>query len=331
MSRKSVKTKTIKKTSASHALAFRVALLLCTSLLALQVASAQDLSQAPASAPLKHVFIVVGENLDYSTTYNATNMPFLTSLANGYGLATNYYSSTHPSIGNYFNLTTGYILTDNDGETPQTFPVSNDNIAYEVQQAGKTWKDYVESDPNIPGCSGYHAGAYYVRHDPLEYMTDINTETSNYVCFSQFATDLKNKALPTFSYLAPNGYDDAHDTNATVFDEWLKAEVGPLLESSYFKAGGDSLLIVVFDEDDDDGNPNCDTVTEGLGCGGQVEAVLVSNYSLLKHKQTKGDPQAYNKGYDEGNILRTMAQGLGLPTTNLGWADTAVPMIEFFK
>ncbi|MGA2696039.1 MAG: alkaline phosphatase family protein [Terriglobales bacterium] len=309
----------------------RAALVLCT-FMALQWASAQEARQTqPATAPLKHVFLVVGENSDYTTTYNATNMPFLTSLANGYGLATNYYSSSHPSIGNYFNLTTGYLLTDNDSETPQTFPVSNNNIAYEVQQAGKTWKDYVESDPNIPGCSGYHAGNYYVRHDPLEYMTDVNTETSNYVCFSQFATDLKNNALPNFSYLSPNGYDDAHDSSVTAFDDWLKAEITPLLESSYFKAGGDSVLIVVFDENNDDGNPDCDTTTEGLGCGGQVEAVLVSNYSLLKHKQTKGDPQAYNKGYDEGNILHTMAQGLGLPTTNLGWADSAVPMIEFFK
>lgn len=311
-------------------LALPAALLLCTALA--QSVSAQESSQIqPAAAPLKHVFIVVGENSDYGTTYNAKNMPFLTSLANSYGLATNYYSSSHPSIGNYFNLTTGYLLTDNDSETPQTFPVSNNNIAYEVQQAGKTWKDYVESDPNIAGCGAYHTGNYYVRHDPLEYMTDINTETSNFACFSQFATDLKNNALPTFSYLAPNGYDDAHDTNATTFDTWLKVELTPLLQSSYFKAGGDSLLIVVFDENADDGNPNCDTTTEGLGCGGQVEAVLVSNYSLLKHKQTKGDPQAYNKGYDEGNILRTMAQGLGLPTTNLGWADSAVPMLEFFK
>jgi hypothetical protein len=58
--------------------------------------------------------------------------------------------------------------------------------------------------------------------------------------------------------------------------------------------------------------------------------VVVSAQSLAGHKQTSGDPQAYNKGYDEGNILRTIAQGLGLPTTNLGWADTAVPMTEFF-
>jgi acid phosphatase len=313
-------------------LGFCVALLLCSSV-AVPFASAQESSQAaPVTLPsFGHVIVVVGENLDYSTTYNQKNMPYLTALANSYGLATNYYSSTHPSIGNYLNLTTGYILTDNDSETPSSFPISNNNIAYEVQEAGKTWKDYVENDPNISGCKGYRPGDYYVRHDPLEYMTDVNSQKSNFVCFSQFAKDLKKKALPNLSWLVPNGYDDAHDSTARAFDDWLKAEIAPLLASSYFKPGGDGLLIVVFDENASDGSPDCETLTQGLGCGGQVETVLISPYSIKGHKQTSGDPQAHNKGYDEGNILRTIAQGLGVPTTHLGWADTAVAMTEFFQ
>ena len=82
-------------------------------------------------------------------------MPYLTSLANTYGLGVNYYSDTHPSIGNYLNLATGNILTDDDSQTPQSFPVSLNNIALEVQNAGGTWKDYVE---NLPGASTLAAG-----------------------------------------------------------------------------------------------------------------------------------------------------------------------------
>src|SRR5438034_8856758 len=41
------------------------------------------------------------ENSAYSSTYNSSNMPYLTSLANQYGLATKYWADTHPSIGNY--------------------------------------------------------------------------------------------------------------------------------------------------------------------------------------------------------------------------------------
>jgi hypothetical protein len=38
-----------------------------------------------------NVVIVVGENTSFSTSYNSSNMPYLTSLANTYGIAVNYY------------------------------------------------------------------------------------------------------------------------------------------------------------------------------------------------------------------------------------------------
>ncbi len=61
-----------------------------------------------------HVFIVVEENTDYSSVVGSSSMPYLNSLISQYGLATNYYADTHPSIGNYMALTTGQILTNDD-------------------------------------------------------------------------------------------------------------------------------------------------------------------------------------------------------------------------
>jgi phospholipase C len=297
----------------------------CLALMLVSAASAQTLPS------FTNVFIVFGENQDFSYTYNAKNMPYLTSLADSYGLAVNYYSDTHPSIGNYLNAATGFILTDNDDQTPQSFPVKKNNIALEVQQAGRTWRDYVESLPSVKNCGGLNQGAYYVRHDPLEYMTTINKETSNYVCFSQFATDLVNHDLPTFSWLVPNGCDDAHDCSVGTFDTWLKTEIAPLVNSSYFQSGGGGLLIIVFDENSGDGTPNCETTKEGQGCGGQVELVVVSPYSKKGHQSHGGDTRNYNKSYDASDILRLMAEGLGLPTSNLGWATKGSPMADFFK
>ena len=279
-----------------------------------------------------NVVIVLGENTNFTTSFNSTNMPYLTSLANSYGIGVNYYSDTHPSIGNYLNLATGFILTDDDGQTPRTFPVSLNNIALEVQQAGGTWKDYVENLPlAFTPCSGLKPGAYYVRHDPLQYMTTINGEKRNFVCFSQFQNDLKRHALPTLSWLVPNGCDDAHDCSIGSFDTWLKTEIDPLVQSSYLQQGGTGLLIIVFDENDDSGNPNCDTTTEGLGCGGQVEVVVVSPFSKRGYQSPGGDARNFNSSYDEGDILRLMAEGLGLPTSNLGWAADGVPMGDFFS
>lgn len=278
-----------------------------------------------------NVVIVVGENKDFSTTYNSSNMPYLTSLANEYGVGVNYYSDTHPSIGNYFNLTTGNILTDNDSETPQSFPVSLNNIALEVQNAGGTWKDYVENLPGASFCGAINKGNYYVRHDPLEYMTTINGERSNFVCMSNLAHDILFHRLPTLSWLVPNGCDDAHDCSIQTFDSWLHSEIGPLLTSPYFRTGGTGLLIVVFDENNDDGSPDCETTTEGQGCGGQVEVVVISPFSKKGYQSPGGDSRNYNNSYDEGDILRLIAQGLGLPTSNLGWAANGVPMSDFFS
>ena len=280
----------------------------------------------------KHVVLVMEENQGYSAVAgNTSTWPHLNALIGAGALATNYYADTHPSIGNYLNLSTGYILTDNDAETPQSFPVTKNNIALEVQKAGKTWKDYVENLPSIKGCGGVNSGAYYVRHDPLEYMTKLKKDTQNFVCFSQFAQDLANHALPTLSWIVPNGCDDAHDCHVSTFDAWLKSEIGPLVSSSYFQAGGTGLLIIVFDENASDGNPDCDTVTEGKGCGGQVELVVVSPFSKKGYQSKGGDTRNYNNSYDEADILRLIAQGLGLPTSKLGWATKGTPMADFFS
>ena len=275
-----------------------------------------------------HVFIVEGENTSFSSTYSSSTMPYLTSLANQYGVSLHYWADTHPSIGNDLNLASGVISTNNDSASPSSLPLAIDNIAHEVEQAGKTWKDYVESDPNISGCGGLKSGAYFVRHDPLKYFTNINK--ANFVCFSQFATDLANHTLPNFSWLAPNGCDDAHDCSIGTYDTWLKTEIGPLLASSYFQPGGDGLLILTFDEDDKGGTPSCTTTTVGQGCGGQVETVVVSARSKLAYQSMAGDPANYNSTYDEASILRTIAEALGLNTAGLGAAATRVPMADFF-
>jgi hypothetical protein len=91
------------------------------------------------------------------------------------------------------------------------------------------------------------------------------------------------------------------------------------------------LLIIVFDENNDDGSPDCETTTEGQGCGGQVELVVVSPYSRRGYQSPGGDTRNYNNSYDEGDILRLIAQGLGLPTSNLGWATNGLPMADFFS
>jgi hypothetical protein len=42
-------------------------------------------------------------------------------------------------------MTAEQIFTNDGAQTPSSLPLSSDNIAMQVEKAGKTWKDYVET------------------------------------------------------------------------------------------------------------------------------------------------------------------------------------------
>lgn len=271
-------------------------------------------------------FLLVLENNNYSSEVGSPNMPYLNSLINKYGLATNYYATTHPSIGNYFSLTTGEILTNNEGETPSSFPVSNDNIIRELIKAGKTWKDYAESIPSV-GYLGGDSGNYYVRHNPIAYFTDVNCGTSaclvqaqNIVPFTQLATDISNNMLPDFGYIVPNVCDDAHDCSLATADNWLKNNIAPLINTPAFQKNG--LLVIITDEDENIGNSCPTTGSTSSNCGGQVATVVIS--PLLKSSGIK-----ISTFYNHFCLLRTLMQGLGL-TTFPGVSSSSTALANFF-
>jgi hypothetical protein len=266
-----------------------------------------------SSVALGHVFIVVEENHNYSDVVASPAMPYLNSLANQYGLATNYYANGHPSIPNYFMMTTGQMLTLIDAVTPQTFPVSDDNVVRELIAAGKTWKSYAEDLPNV-GYTGGDTGKYAVRHNPLAYMTDVQNDSKqvqNLVPFTQFAVDLPTANLPEYSFIVPNLCNDAHGCPLSTADAWLKTNIAPVIASPVFQKDG--LLIIVFDE--------ADTMDLTSG-GGHVAAVIVSPLSKSGYKSI-----AF---YQHQSILRLTLEGLGV-TKLPGEAASAPAMWEFFN
>src|SRR2546430_10405832 len=111
-----------------------------------------------------------------------------------YGSATQYYANTHPSIGNYIMLTTGQVLTNDDSQTPQSFPVSSDNVVRELLAAGKTWKGYAEDLPSV-GYTGDSIGNYAVRHFPLAYLTDVQNRSEEHTSELQSQSNLVCRLL----------------------------------------------------------------------------------------------------------------------------------------
>src|SRR5438445_757851 len=175
-------------------------------------------------AQFDHVFIVLEENNDYSSV-TSSSMPYLTGLAAQYGLATQYYANTHPSIGNYLDMTSGTVLTNDDSYSGSPFNVPN--VFRSLIAAGKSWKGYAEDLPST-GFVDYtqiEVGQFASRHFPPIYYTDVHdnpAQAQNLVPFTQFATDLANGTLPNYSFIVPNLCNDAHDCSLNTADSWLQ-------------------------------------------------------------------------------------------------------------
>ena len=266
--------------SRSASVAFAVGLLILSFSLAGCAGGAANVAPptptpGQANPQFGHVFIVVEENFGYADVIGSSSMPYFNSLANKYGLATNYYANLHPSIPNYFEMTAGKTLTIDDSQTPQSFPVSDDNVVRELLAAGKTWKSYAEDLPSA-GYIGGDTGNYLVRHNPLAYMKDVQNTSAqgqNLVPFSEFAADLPTANLPQYSFIVPNRCNDAHDCPLSTADTWLKNNIDPLINSPVFQKDG--LLIIVFDE------ASTLDFTQG---GGHVAAVVISPFSKPAYK-----------------------------------------------
>jgi acid phosphatase len=276
-----------------------------------------------ASVPqLQHVAIVTLENANYGDVIGAPNMPYLTSLLAQGSLAGKYYANSHPSIPNYFMMTTGQAITNDDSFTDV---VTTDNVARELTATSKSWKVYAEAIPS-PGYLGGDKGFYLRHHNPFSYFSDVQQNpmlAANIVPFTNLAIDLSSGGLPNYSFIVPNAANDAHSCldgstlNCTLSsrlqraDLWLQTNIGPLLADPNFQKSG--LFVIVFDESADD-------ITNG---GGHVVALLIGTH-------VKAGYVGNTTSYDHRSLLSLSMKALGVPTIPNG-ADAAPQMTEFFK
>ena len=268
-----------------------------------------------------HVFLLVEENHSYSTVIGSSSMPYLNRLASQFGLAASYYANVHPSIGNYFMLTTGQLVTTDDAFTGT---VNVDNLVRELIAAGKTWKSYAENLPSA-GYTGGDKYPYLERHNPVSYFSDVrnsSVQRHNLVPFTQFATDLGNNQLPDFSYIVPNAEHDAHNCpdgtsgcsdslKLSTADNWLKNNLGPLLSSPVFQKDG--LLVIVFDE----------AAASDSSHGGGHVATLIVGPAVKPAFQS-------STFYQHQNVLRLLVNSTGAAAAP-GSSAAAGGMSEFLR
>lgn len=265
-----------------------------------------------------HVALVIFENQELEKSLDNPNMPWLSNLAHQNAYANNFFADTHPSLPNYFMLTTGQLVTNTNNYPGE---IDGDNIVREMVAAGKTWKAYEESIPS----QGYlldKGQPYEKSHDPAAYFIDVRkvpAQAANLVPLTQLQTDMAAGTLPNFMFIEPNQINSMHDCPAQnpgcdnnfklgVGDAWAQQTLGPLLASPAFQNG---LLIITWDEswDNDSRNGGGHVATILVGTG--VKTQYVSN-TLYAHEST----------------LRLICNAVQIPC--MGNSLTAAPMTEFF-
>lgn len=269
---------------------------------------------------VQHFAVIMLENQSYSAVVGNSSMPYWNSLMAQGALAANYYASGHPSLPNYFALTTGQTLVTEDASPVQ----SVDNIVRVLSSGGKSWKGYFQSLPST-GYMGLDVPPYIKHHNPFAYLSDVvnsSSQQQNVVNLAQLGVDAGANALPNYLFIVP---DDAHsgggcpDLSTTcpnsvrlaAADAWLHDTVGTLMSSTAFQQSG--IIVITFDEADESDTTNG---------GGHIAVVLLGTRVKAGYKsQTL---------FQHPATLRLALQALGLGSFP-GSAASAPQMNEFFQ
>jgi phosphatidylinositol-3-phosphatase len=204
-----------------RAAALLAALALGASLLIVPAATAT----ATATGPVRpdHIFVIMMENHGFGEVI-CTNpaasdcaTPYITHLAQRFGLATQYYGVTHDSRPNYIAAISGNNWYLYDDANPSSPGIDHTNLVDQLQGHGFSWAAYMESlpagwnqDNNWPSDT---AKLYAPKHNPFAYFTDIRSSAARMAMIkplSKLSTDLNGPHAPDFVWISPNQCHDMH-------------------------------------------------------------------------------------------------------------------------
>jgi hypothetical protein len=130
----------------------------------------------PGVPPLKHVFVIMMENMPYDDLLfpSNPNTTFIQQLAANNGLATDYFGVTHVSLPNYIAATSGQTWGSNSDDVAQAPLFNHENLVDQLEAAGVSWKVYMENLPS-PGdlVIATPDGLYVRKHDPFLTYPDV--------------------------------------------------------------------------------------------------------------------------------------------------------------
>ena len=206
----------------------------------------------PTGLKASKVLVVVEEN--HSLNQMKSGMPYLFSLAQRYGYATNYKAITHPSEPNYIAIAAGSTLGDHSNHNP-AWQTSGQSVFGRAIAAHKTAKVYAESMTS--NCQQSNHGAYAVKHNPWPSFRDerracqagnVPTGTPSR---GALHNDIQAGRLPNAGMVVPNLDNDAHDGSLARADSWLRGWLTQVMAGPDYRSG---RLVIVVTGDEDNGS-----------------------------------------------------------------------------
>src|SRR5689334_1733762 len=153
----------------SRALLALLALMACT-------AAAPAHAQSPATVaravpPVTKLLVFVEEN--HSLDQMRAGMPYVASLAEQYGHATDYHATRHPSLPNYLAIARGSTYGVADDALPPAHRLAGRSVFGQALRNHRTAATCAESMP--VRCGRSNPGAYAPKHNPWTYFARERT------------------------------------------------------------------------------------------------------------------------------------------------------------
>lgn len=232
----------------------------------------------PDAIPFKKIMVVYFENHD---SKDVLKQPGFVKFASLGTLLTNFSAITHPSQPNYIAAIAGSTMGVTDNEN---IDLDGKHIGDLLEAHGKTWKVYAEGfmgncDPTAS------VGAYVRSHVPFLSFLNITQNPErcrqHVVPATQFAIDLENNQLPSYSMYIPDKNNNGHDKGIAFANRYFVRTFMPLMKDPNFT--NEMLFVVTFDEGYSDGDNRIYTALVGPGIkpGGR-SASPYDHYSLLR-------------------------------------------------
>jgi acid phosphatase len=254
----------------------------------------------PEAGPTK-LLVVVMEN--HSLAQMRAQMPYASSLARRYGLATDYRGVRHPSLPNYLAIASGSTHGVTDDAGPAQHALAGDTVFGRALAAGSTAGVYVEGMRRP--CEQASEGRYAVKHNPWAYFTAERRQCDRYdLPLEALPAAIAGGSLPAAGMVVPDLCHDAHDCSLAVADAWFRDWMTRIEAGPDWRSG---RLVVVLTADEDD-----------RWSGNRVLTVVA--YPALDHVVARTPLDHYSLSRLYAEVTRTAPLGKAAGATSLATA-----------